>query len=593
MIYLQNQYWKIDLSGKGVDFREESSLFSDDINKSYSLPFNIEGDNDLIRKLGLPTSNNIQKVNTNVKCRLVMPNRSYPARLHIGVIKNSNIECVITYGPAEITVLDTKLKNLPWPKIITSNLSQYAKDTITKSWPETAFNFPMLYYPDIGKDDTYEYFKGFINNYEAGTFKENYVDQSGGENKYINQNLMTPFPYLLEILRFGFSIENKQVIGQLFENKVLKQTVYIPENYLEKFKGSDYQSFSFTNNTIVDASGSVNLNIYRREINLNDIGNYKVNFKLNIPPNYASIFYLKIAKIDVLSQEENIIQEYDSRNTRVQLEEELSIEVENFSQYDTVLIEMHLQQTDANISKYNNFEFSKSDGKLSVFPNVFSLSNFMPDMTFGEYLNQLKNWLNLDIKIRENYVKIDFAQEVFRSIQQRDHSHLEVPNPDRKINLGRFFELNYANGKQVFYDRNGQVFSDLSNDSDDAQKIEMDVQPLKVESNKNIITAVFPKNKSKIDFAVYTGIIDGKPRFDRLATQELSLQNVLNKFWKKWLYFRVYSESFKESFDCSTYEQINIEENSFKYNQLHLMKKIKKKYKSEKTIEVEIETETL
>lgn len=120
----------------------------------------------------------------------------------------------------------------------------------------------------------------------------------------------------------------------------------------------------------------------------------------------------------------------------------------------------------------------------------------------------------------------------------------------------------------------------------------MDVQPAIVEQNLNILTAVLPENRSAIDFCVYDGLVNGKPLCSPTLIRQLFLQNVFLSFWELWLNYRVHSKSFKETFECSVYERISIEELSYKYTELHVLKKLQRKFLSEKTMKVSVESET-
>lgn len=601
MMYLQTSNWKIDLSKYDVQFLEENNLFTDDFTTDFSLPFTISANKELIRKLGLPDFQNITNVNVSLPCRLFRFDRHYPAMLHIGQIKGSKIECDISYGDHEMPVLNINLRDLPWPTIITPDLLLYAKDKITKSWPDTPFNFPMIYRPDIGGSSPYESFDGYVNNYQGFGFLQNYIqpgdpsapDEEDKKDKYINRNVMAPCPYLLEILRFGFAQAGKRIVGELTQDEVLKQVVYIPENFLERFETSDFQEFSFNSPTEVINTGSNFINVYERTLLPEDVGSYKVKFDLNIPPSFAGFFKLQIIQRSAISQIDTVVSSYQSQNTRVNLKDDLSIDIRSGQELDKIIVKLELSHNNEDITDYNEFEFSNEEGKLNIFPKRFTASAFMPDMTFGEYLNLLKNWLNLDIKIEENYVQIDFVKNNFSQKKQRDHRHLEIPEPQYKINSGRFFKLKYADASKVYYNKNGQVFSDLSDESNDSSVIDIDVQPLIIESTASATTGVYPEEASKIDFAVYTGPIEGKPWLNREETQKLSIQNVFLNYWEDWLHFRVNSKTYKESFTCNRYEVINVKEISYKYNQLLLLKKVDKKYTSNNVMQVDVEGETL
>lgn len=582
---------KIDLSRFGVSLNEESSLFSDNIYKSYSVPFSIPAEEEIIEMLGLPDLDNITNVDTSVRGKIILPYTYYDAILFLGEIQGGQIECEISYGDAELAVYDRDLKDLPWPVQLVPEFG-YGIEVNTKivsTWPRYAYNYPRVYDASIKEKSNYEAFRGFINDHNGITPVFNDVDNSGEEPIYYNYNVLAPFPYLLEILRFGYLQEGKTISGELFDDEIMKQALYIPQNFLEKFKGSEYLAFSFSTPTSTE---NENRGVYKRSFIPEKIGTYQVDYKLNIDPVTASYFDFKVYQEDPNSFNRTILLEKASTNNRVRLSDKLKVNVTSENQFHPIVIEIKLNYRAESIATMNQFEYSFQAGKLNEFPSSFSLSDFVPDMTFGEYVNELKNWLNLDIDIQDTNVEINYTQNAILKKQREDHRHLEIPKPRKTHNSNRFYKLTYANGEQVMYNKNGQVFSELDEKGADVIEIKMDVQPAVVEQNDDIITAVAPDKRSKIDFCLFKSpgllVNDCAPE----TANELSQQNNFNRNWSEWLKYRVHSKTFKESFECSVHERININELSFKYNELHVIKKLKKKYQSEKTMKVDLESET-
>ncbi|MBW2962330.1 hypothetical protein [Mesonia aestuariivivens] len=595
MIVFQTKTFQWDLSAYGVNLKEENSLFTDTIHQSYSLPFTAKTDQELKEKLNLVTSDNIINQKTKIEGKLLLHNKYFDAILYLEDYNDVMIECVLKYGSDILPIYETHLKNLGWPVIIAQNLIYHAKTKASLNWPQTGYNFPMVYHPEITKGDNYGRYLGFVNNFSNGNYLSNEVvtetnDDNESEEVYVNRNVMVPFPYLLEILKFGYAKAGKQVVGEIFTNQDLRKAMYIPQNYLERFDSNEYLNFSFGQRTsAVQLEGQM-YNTYETIFNPTKPGSYKLDFNINLPPGLADVFELKIYRKDILSQELTLLNSYISNYTRVQLEEKLTINVDAADNYDPIVVQLRLRYTQLNISAYNNFEFSFSGGQLNVFPKVFSLSDFMPDMKFGEYVNLLKNWLNLDIKPKGRLVQIDFVENNILEKPIKDHEHLKTPGAKWRSNNNRFYKLSYKNGETIYYDKTGQVFSDLEQNKEDIISLEMDLQPALVESNRNVITAVAPKDNAKLDFCLYGGL-GVKPLCDASLSQALSLQNVKDNFWNKWLYFRINSKTLKENFKCSVFEDISISEYSKKYNEIHIIRKLNKKFISETLMKVDVESE--
>ena len=593
MIILQTDKFQIDLSAYGVSLNEESDLFNDNINRNYSLPFPIKYDADLLSKLGLANLDNITNVETKIKCQLVLPDRFYPATLFLGRIKGQHIECNLTYGNDNLKEYDIPLKDLPWPTIIIAgDLTVLANLKKMQDWPRAGYQFPMLYKPEIREKSNYERFEGFVNNHNGEGYLKNEIDSSGIEPAYINRNVMAPFPYLLEILTFGFGLAGKKVFGDVLEDPVKQKVLYAPKNFMEKFRGSDFEEFSFDKPTTTEISYAY-FSVYSKTFVPTQVGTYEISFGINLDPVLARIFEFNIFRVDALSGKETNIYKSISRDNRVRIEDKLSINVAVGDQYDPVRVELKIPYTSESIQAYNSFEWNFTGGKLNQFPSSFSLAAFMPDMTFGEFVNALKNWWNFEVDIQDRYVEINYVQESVLKRRKEKHSHLEIPEPYKQHNSNRFYKLSYANGEKIFYTKNGQLFSEIDEKGDEVIEIKMEVQPLVVEQNENIITAVSPEENSELDFVLYDGPAkSGRPTCSSALRRAMQLQSIFDDHWVQWIRFRIFSKTFKETFECSVHQRINIDELSVKYNELHVIKKLNRKYLSENLMKVDLESET-
>lgn len=589
MIVIQTETFQLDISTFGVTLKEENDLFTNSINRNYSLPFYLDGTPDILRKLGIPTLKNISNLETKISCRIIMPTRHYSAILFLGEVTGSKIECDLIYGDETLPVYDRELKDLPWPINITTSAAMLAKGNSNKSWPQVGFNFPMLYRPKIKEDSNYEAFEGFVNNYQGFDYVEN--EEVNGE--FLNRNVLAPFPYVLEILRFIYETAGKRVMGKVFENELLQKVLYVPENYLEKFRGAEYVQFSFSTPVDTEFSYYGPLGIYEREFTPTLPGDYEVDYNLNLDPVLARYFEFNIFSEDALSGARTPLFEAISQNNRVSLDDNYSVNIPEADQYDKIVVQLKLNHTTEDISEWNNFEYSFKGGQLNQYPNVFSLKDFVPDMTAGEFVNEIANWLNLDIDINERFVEINFAQESVLQKKVRNHSHLEIPEPTITNNTNRFYKLSYANGERVFVNKNGRIYSDQDEEGDDVVNIDMDVQPLVVERNKDITTAVWPEEKAKINLVVYDGYDQNNlPTCSAKLARQISLDNIFKTWWSSWIDFRIHSKTFKESFECSAHQIIDIKELSYKYNEQHIIKEITIKIVNEKVMKVDLESET-
>jgi len=127
MIVFQTETFQHDLSTTGISLAQQNDIFVDNIDRNFTLPFPIIGDAELLTKLGIPTLENISDLNTKISGRLIVGDNHYPAVLLLGEITGNIIECTITFGEENISTYETRLKDLPWPVKVTSELPTFAR----------------------------------------------------------------------------------------------------------------------------------------------------------------------------------------------------------------------------------------------------------------------------------------------------------------------------------------------------------------------------------------------------------------------------------------------------------------------------------
>lgn len=408
-----------------------------------------------------------------------------------------------------------------------------------------------------------------------------------------NKNVMVPCPYLLEMIAHGYKSAGKKVRGNLFEHEKLKKAIYIPENYMEVFKGSTFDSFQFDRPTRNEEEGNIAYGIYEKIYTLNFLGSYNLKINLNLDPVFASYFSLKVIQVTIDPYNDIVLYEASSTNNRVNISEEIIINVDTLAQFDNLKIELKLKNYSGSISQYNSFEYSFQEGRLNTFPNSYSLANFMPDLTFGEFINAIKNWLNLEIKPIEDYVYINFVKDEIAAFNIVNHSHLEAIKPKKKRNTDRVFKLIYTNKKEVMVDYSGQIYSDVEKRNHDIIKIEMEVQDAIVEQNHGVVTGVYPEDPDGMLFALYNGLKSNQNIcIDKINNSSLRVEDIYEEFWREWLMTRTNNFTFKDRFIAHESEILNMRTFIFKYNQRLLPILYNKKRTMSEYWDVEMQAES-
>jgi hypothetical protein len=580
MIIFYGTDFDLNVTNLNIKFVEESNFFYSSFYKNYTPPFSMFLDDETSLKLGLIDVENVTGYTVKHEGKLFIDNTFFDATLLLEVNKEV-IEGSFFYGSLNLPLLETPLKELPFPTINGSNIRALASSYLDKSWPEVPCNFPMLYDDDFSNQTNYDAFLGIINHWDGTDFIENTIDVDGN---ILNKNVMVPFPYILEILTIGFASEGKQITGGFVNKKENAHLLLDVKGHLERFSTSTENNFQFFSPTDQYLNYNILVSQYKKEIDVTAIGTYNIRVAINLPKE------LNVLSFKILKDSQVIFE-----STSKAIQTELSVNKEVATGTIKVSFILELEGNTDNIEDYNNFSFEKSEGKLNVFKNIFSLSEFMPDITFGAFLEKLKNWLNLKIEIKNSYVVIDYVEDLFDQISYQDDSDFEIQTPKIEFNQIKRYRLTTKHPEtEIYVGKNG-----LSSTIDDIRKedivtINTGISLYNIEERDGVFTAL---RNEDADFAIL--LYNGKDanNYPVIANSvegcSFTLQEVYSKCWRKWLYFRLNSETCTDSFTAHSLQEFSTKIGRYKYNKKHINKKISKQRISEEQFLFEIESETL
>lgn len=593
MIVFRSDSFEIDLSNFGLTLNEESNMFMDNMIKSYTFPFSADFIDDVAKSMKLPNIDDVEEYLTNVRGVLVVVNTYYEAVFRLEEFTGDYGDATIYFGEETLPVYETEMKSLPWPVHIVNTSQQLATAYLSKGWPTVSHNFPRIHRPDIAEKTDYEHFQFFANNYTAPNFVQNQITGSIPDEVYENRNVLCPCPYLLEMLTFGFKVAGKKVRGEVLGDSRLKKLIYLPKNFIEKFQGALFSNFEFSLPDSEDMISGRRVGVYERTFTPDNVGSYAIKFNINLDPVLASYYRFRIFQKDPVTFVETDLFFQESTDNRVTINDEISVNITSENQFDPITIQMVLPYVTDSISQWNGFGYRYTEGRLNELIGTYSLSEYMPDMKFGEYVNAIKNWLNLDISIEGEYVNIDYVQSVIEAFPFNDLSKYEIRYPKRIPNNNRVFRLTYSDGSEAIIDRSGQIFSDLDKEVDDIVDIKMEVRMALVEQNYNVITAVYPED-SKLIFAFYNGLQSGKNDcVDKIDGFYGRVEDVYREFWKQWLAIRTSNTTITDTVTVHESVQIRLRSKLYKYNRLLLPKSIRRKQIDDEFWEIEMEAETI
>ena len=594
MIIFQSNFFTIDLTLFGITFNEENNMFIDNLIKSYSFPFKVPLSDTLVKNLGFPNVEAISGDSASIKGKLVIDNDYYEATLELGEVQGEEIECIVYYGDEELPVYGTNMRSLPWPINIVTTTTALSQKHLDKPWPEVTHNFPAIYRPEIKEDTDYEDFQFFMNNFNGNDFVSNITQTVESEVVFLNRNVLAPCTYVLEMLTFGFKVAGRTARGTIFQDERIQKLLYVPENFLEKFRGSTFDYWQFTTPSAIEQNAIGDIGLYQRTFSPNNAGTYNIKINLDLDPVRASYFSFRVYRKNGITQAE--VNEYTaaSLNNRVTINKELSINLEGSPPDEQIIIELRLLYSTSSIVDTNSFEYSFKEGRLNELDSSYSLAEFMPDMIFGEFVDTLKNWFNLDVTIDEEFATIDFVQDALGNLPERNNEHLEIRYPRKKNNSNRIFKLVYGDQDEIMVDRSGQIYSDVDRQETDIITINQNVKMLKVEQNFGVSTAEY-SSESGLSFCFYDGLNASGRNYspDNILGFTARVEMVYESYWKDWLYRRTQNKTIRETFKAHYLEPLNLRSKIFKYNAILLPVTIRKRRESLEYYEIEMESETI
>ena len=574
--------WQLDLTGTSITLIEENALFFDYFIKDRSLPVTSNIEKFTADELRFLDLDNVQLKATRYFGQLLIDKDHKPAYLTIQRVKGKKIKHTIYYGSTIIPLLETRLKDLLFPIVDVSTLTSHANSIISKKYPETDYNFPMIIDEDFKEAQNYEKFQGIINKYVGSSFVTNSTQLEDGETVVYNNNVVTPFPYLMTVLRAGAASAELLLNGDFINDAINEKIIWDTGKFIERFSTSfeDSHKFSYATDTYIE----------------NDVvvSEFSTNFVISVTGTYKMKLYLKLpSSIEVLQFVIKRNGEDIFVNNSGTVNEDLEINVSDSSMFGNIQVLLKTKQTDQNIFIYNQFDIETSGDKLNVFPKTFSLADVLPDWTFGKFLNKLRSFLRLKVVLDENILRLDYIDKVLEETDFDNKNAYKIDEPQKETSKVLLYKLAYNDDQFLYVDSNGQAFNPQDYSKSEIEPINLGVRVLPIGELDGIFTAK-RIGDSEFNLLLYDGLQSNIPvAVESVQGRSFKLDEVFELRHKPWLLFLLNAIRYTESFDADASEKFDILKGQFKYNAKHIYKVIKRKRKSETTWTYTIESLTI
>lgn len=603
--------FEIDLTGIKTNFTEENPRFKDSIWTKYTLPVEINYDRDFLSKVAQYSSFANANLPLVHKGQHVFEARTMQGTLTFSDFRNKSAKIQIESGFEELPNFDKMLSELPLEYKEVLDIYDHANEIVTKKYPETNYNFPKMYTEafDI-ESEGWKYFGSFLNDRlrPAGNsvkiFTRNEIQENANGWDCVNRNIIHPVPYLLHVLKQGFLDAGFRLTGDILEDPKLKQRgIYSSEQYFTTADQEYQKSYIYTNEFYdnQDYFGQP-FGRWQKSFTIDAPGKYRILGKCF--NNNDSNCTLQIKKNGV------VLNVYGSAGTPYfNFDKVIEIGINEAETSPVITLEyfghvfndqMGSDALNIGIAEININPMRQNTTSGDPIPFIFNLNRVnlkraVPEMTFGELVNTIKNWRNYDL-IFENGIAIMNRIVIDKNKEPEDFQEFEIEEPFRSKNDKKYFNLKFPEVKEadienIFFDENGYQLN-IATVPKDTTEIQINGFCLPLKTFRSNTTAKVFDEAGALMLVYYDGL---NANGDNHAKNPEGMHGIaLAEELKDYFLSRLTNFIFKWGFIAlkSKLRKFNIRSEIYAYKKKHFIKSWVKNSLSDKYYSVEIETET-
>jgi hypothetical protein len=417
-----NGYWLDMPPDSSIRTEAVSSLFQTDLFEgSYSFPFDLPWTPSNMRSLGFPTVIEVIDRPKEWQVQLYYSGvKLYDCKLTLQKATRLSITVNLVTGLAGLEVLDKKLPefNLGGDRYIgpdAPNMVAHANSLVTQLWPQIDYVFAPHWNPDFyGESNTA--FQQVVNRWDmnAQTFLMNDLPAP------INQNCLVPFVFAAYILKQCFFEIGLSVDGDFFTDPELSQML-VYNNYALDGSNEDYNCrvSTVTPHDLLPSNGYIVQYDNDTTPPNNDVGNLFDTALHRYDITAAAIFTITVHLVVGFSSstmhntiEVKLINDAGTQLAYfgVQTNESSGTTIHETRTYTATLGDIgdhfYIKATafddpgyELYLTVYSSWLEIKGQTNINRYSTSINLQNHVPAITFGDYLQALRNSENLSFSI--------------------------------------------------------------------------------------------------------------------------------------------------------------------------------------------------
>ena len=598
----------IDLTNQKLNLQENNSRFSDKSFTKFTFPFDTYIEDQFVHYVGDYMSYETGGLTNVIEGIFLHENKLSEAKLTIISLQGAKLTGQIDYGYEDIPNYDKKLSELPLANFEVADIHTYAKTICEKKYPEVNFNYPRMFTKKYSpEDEIWDAFDGYYNDLkpDGSEMRRNYIDEN---LDIFNLNIIHPCPHVLYILKTGFADKGLTLKGDILTDADLAQRwVFSGVPYFStksqikyefKFKSSDHDELELEN-------GPDDYAIYNKEIEIKKAGSYKLTgfiefFKAKkmwavyqITLNGSVIYYKYVTDnrstiFETINFDQLVNVGADNSILKIYIrtqyhEDSWTHQISNLNFTSTTMMESNMIEEDSNVVTNKN---------------EVDLTRAVPEMTFGEFVNRIKNWFNyeLDIVGKDIYMnKLNKDPGNTESFKQ-----YEVNEPKRTLLNQRSFLIKFEDldddvkQNSMYYDASGTKLN--GEPKTDTTTIEIDgyAMPVELPKSNGYTTAIVKKDSTTtLALVYYDGLTAGQNNAKN--PPGCAFPELWEKNWDKFLRQRIFGSKYEDAFLAYIEEsaKYTIKDYIFWHNNIHQITSWSKEMVTEDVYKLSITTETI
>lgn len=548
---------ELDIVKETLTIIKENNAFINDFKVSYSdFPFLIVENSKTKKALG---SRDITSVNKPKIVPVIVEelNEKYFGELQILSYLKGYRKVTIKYATELLTIMDKTIESfMPVVSVIPNEQdplsfseeseinypgSEFWRDYpvtfLEQYFPAVKWQFPTIYWKNkFGNDtsdETWKLYQNYINKYDQdGKLILNTIEYNNG-HVIKNKNIVAPQIFLLAPLFYALKSIGFTADGAAYNDDFIKRILFFSEkNNLSKSENFRLQLPNLTYrpnarfyqsdfDLLIQKAGTYVINYNFDEVSFPNEPNHEVQFK---------VFFLTVKGL----------YKYDTTQPSKNFSGSIEVTVDE-SQIGMFIYISY-------ISDYNylpNHTISINNGDLvywQMHPTI-ELGRYLPDWSFGTYLNELKKFLNLKIVIDDftKKVTLSFNDDIFNSKKEIIKKSLAISDPTQPNFDSFLIKFENDSDTAIWIDKTGiEVFKNQKSNYIQTITSKFKFIPNNTET-ANLSEEVV--SKDGVGLMIYDPL--RKPFIsENYLGQTLKLEGVngiVNTYWLKWLRFRMNS----------------------------------------------------